>query len=363
MSNIAQLWNKINTSIINSPRQMPTTVAIPRDHIDENQAGAPEWNFKKDQHYFQVIINEMFLVNSRQWFNQIDPVVYIVSEFIYNGQPQIVPFIVGPGLVKRLGVPDEYNKGILLRNTNVSGIRPYRGGGLTLTVVLCQSNNNLLRPLLDMIESVSGALDFSPVLAPYMKIANVLMDGFQMLYDSNGVTPVVGLRDSYGPSVNVPFQPGYYALIDASAIDSKQLWVVDRQLKVGNTLETAVPFRSADYVLYSISNPVDNTRDDIDTLPFGDIWERVKKEAATPVDDPDYKNAKIMMVNLYQNIVLSPDLTEPQADTLTDSFKDRMVAIHQRAVSLGLMGGEEGVEEDNRAVSARKNALDILDLG
>lgn len=132
--------------------------------------------------------------------------------------------------MKKLGVPDEYNKGILLRNTNVSGLRPYRGGGLTLTVVLCQSNNNLLRPLLEVIESVSGALDFSPVLSPYMKIANVLMDGFQMLDDSNGVTPIVGLRDSFGPSVNIPFQPGYYALIDTPGVDPKQLWVVDAVL-------------------------------------------------------------------------------------------------------------------------------------
>lgn len=66
MSNIAQLWNKINTSIINSPRQMPTTVPIPRDHIDETQGSVEEWNFQKDKHYFQVIINEMYLVNARQ---------------------------------------------------------------------------------------------------------------------------------------------------------------------------------------------------------------------------------------------------------------------------------------------------------
>jgi hypothetical protein len=363
MDNISQLWNKIQTTIINSPRQTPSTLTIPRDHIDENQAGGLDWSFKKDQHYFQVIINEMFLVNSREWFRQIDPVVYIVSEFIYNGKEQVVPFIVGPGLVKRLGVPDELNSGILLRNTNVSGLRPYRGGGLTLTIVLCQSNNDLLRPLLDVIESISGALDFSPVLGPYLKIANVLMDGFQMLYNSNGVTPIVGLRDSFGPTVNIPFQPGYYALIDAPDIDPMRLWVVDRQLMTGESLAASKPFRSADYVLYSISNPVENTRDDIDTLPFGGLWERVKKEAATPVDDPDYKNAKVLMVNLFQDIVISPDLTETQADSLADKYKERMQAIHNRAVSLGTLGAaEEAGPADDRQAEARKNALDILDL-
>ncbi|MGW8250893.1 MAG: hypothetical protein ACWGO1_09645, partial [Anaerolineales bacterium] len=183
-------------------------------------------------------------------------------------------------------------------------------------------------------------------------------------YNSNGVTPIVGLRDSFGPTVNVPFQPGYYVLIDAPGIDPDQLWVVDRQLMTGSKLSNAKPFRSADYVLYSVSNPVENARDDTDTLPFGDLWERVKKEAATPVDDPDYKNAKVMMVNLYQDIIISPDLTELQADNLAEKYKERMQAIHNRAVSFGTLGAAEGElpAEGERQVEARKNALDILDL-
>lgn len=362
MATISQLWNSINTKIINSPRQVPSTVAILRDHIDGNQEGELDFSFKKDQHYFQVIINEMFLANARQWFNQIDPIVYVVSEFTYNGEIHIVPFIVGPGLIKKLGVPDEYNSGILLRNTNVSGLRPYRGGGLTLTTVLCQSNNNLLRPLLDVIESVSGALDFSPVLSPYTKIAGVLMDGFEALFNSDGVTPLVGLRDSFGPKVNVPFQPGYFALIDAPDIDPQKLWVKDRKLMTGDSMMSAKPVRDVDYVLYSISNPPDNSRDDIDTLPFSEQWEQVKKEAATPVDDPDYKNAKIKMINLYQDIVISPDLTDSQADSLAEKFKQRMVAIHMQAISMGTLGPEEETPEETRRAEARKAALDILDL-
>jgi hypothetical protein len=138
--------------------------------------------------------------------------------------------------------------------------------------------------------------------------------------------------------------------------------VVDRQLMTGNKLETAKPFRSADYVLYSISSPVENNRDDIDTLPFGELWERVKKEAATPIDDPDYKNAKILMVNLYQDIIVSPDLTDLQADALAEKYKERMQAIHARAVSLGAMGPAEELPGESRQVEARRNALDILDL-
>lgn len=362
MANISALWNSIQSKILNSPRQLPSTVSIPRNHIDENLSNELDWEFKKDQHYFQVMINEMFLVNDRQWFSQIDPIVYAVSQFVYNGKPETIPFVVGPGVIRKLGVPDELNSGILLRNTNVSGLRPYRGGGLTLTIVLCQSNNNLIKPVLEVIEGVSNALDFSPVLSPYTKLANVLMDSVEILFKTNGVTPIVGLNDSFGPNQNIPFRPSYFALIDAPKVDPQTLWVKERQLYQGRSLKSAKPFRSADYVLYSLSSPKDNVRDDVSTLPFYELWERVKKEASSPVEDPDYKNAKILMANLYQSILLSPDLTETQADILAEELKNRMKAIHERAVSLGAMGAEEEPSLRERRAAVRSKALDILDL-
>ncbi len=361
MANISALWDQIRNTIINSPRQVPSTVTILRDHIDENQNNELEWDFKQDQHYFQVTINEMFLVNSREWFSQIDPMVYAVSDLIYNGKNESIPFVVGPGLIHKMGVPDDLNSGIILKNTNVSGLRAYRGGGLTLTIILCQSNNNLLRPLLEVIENVSGALDFSPVLSPYSKLANVLMDGLDALFKSNSVTPLVGLRDSFGPNQNIPFRPSYYTLIDAPEVDPKTLWVKERQLLQGDSLKSAKPYRSADYVLYSFSGPINNTRDDTSVLPFGGMWEQVKKEAASPVDDPNYKNAKVLMTNLYQNVLLSPDLTEPQADALAEQWKVRMVSIHERARNMASMGADTGIAEP-RLDNARTKALDILDL-
>ena len=135
-----------------------------------------------------------------------------------------------------------------------------------------------------------------------------------------------------------------------------------RQLKTGDAMSTAKPFRQADFVLYSISNPPENERDDTDTLPFGELWGQVKKEAASPIEDPNYKNAKVLMVNLYQDIISSPDLTDAQADALAKTFKNRMVDIHGTAVSFGALGGEEETPEMLRQATARQDALDILDL-
>ena len=99
----------------------------------------------------------------------------------------------------------------------------------------------------------------------------------------------------------------------------------------------------------------------MDALPFGDLWGRVKKDAASPVDKPDYESAKTNMAALYQSILLSPDLTEPQADELADQYAKRMQSIHERAVSIGHLAGEEvGSAEQARLAQARNKSLAVL---
>ena len=358
---IAQLWNSVQTKIVNSPRTSPSVISIPRNHIDKNENGALDFSFKSDAHYFQVVINEMYLRNDREWFNKIDPVVYVVSEFTYNGKPQVSPFLVGPSMLKNRGIPDNVANGVIFRNTSVAGPYPYRGKGLTLTVVLGEAKSqNALKPLLRVIENTSDALGFSPVLMPYTKVANVLMSGFDALFNAGGVDPLVGLRDSYGPNFGTTFQPAYFALIDKEKVPAESLWVKENQLTMGPSLKASQPYRDADFVLYSIGCPDENRRDDLDQMAFEELWLRVQKEAATPVDDPDYKNARTLMVNLYQQIVLSPDLTEAQADTLADTYHDRMEKIHQRARKMAPMAAGDLSDEQKRMARLRERALAIL---
>ena len=202
-----QLWNRVSAALKSSPRQPPSAITIARDHIDENLGGALNYSFREGQHYFQVLVNEMYLTDSRRWFTQIDPVIYAVAEFTYAGKPEIAPFLVGPNLLKEKGVPDQYGKqGMILRNTRVSGLHPYRGGGLTLTIVLCEAPvGNAIRSLLRVVESTAGALDFSPVLAPYTKVASILMDGFDALLGSTGSHPPGGLSGFVRPQLQHPF--------------------------------------------------------------------------------------------------------------------------------------------------------------
>jgi hypothetical protein len=310
-----------------------------------------------------VLINEMYLGTQRQWFYSVDPVVYVYAEFIYGGsKDHAVPFLVGPNLLKQRGVSDQVLGGLIMRNTDVAGMNPYRGGALVLSVVLCEAKgDNLLRPLLKVIESTAGALDFSPATGVYMKVAKLVMDGFDQLFGTGMMTPLVGLRDMFGPRLDMPFRPGYFALIAAPDVAPETLWVRDRQLVAGPNLQDAKPYRGADFVLYSINSIPGDMRDDYDTLPFNTLWERVKADASSAREVPDFASARQQMGTLYQAIMLSPDLTDRQKPQLAEDYNRQMKELHQRAMELGLQAGASEQETDIDAIRTR--ALEIAKGG
>ncbi len=356
-----EIWSNIS-KIITSRREMPSPVKILRDHIDENQTGKLDVKFAKDQNYFQVLINEMYLGTQREWLTKVDPVVYAYAEFIYGGQSHGVPFLVGPNILKQRGVSDQFLGGLILRNTDVTGVNPYRGGALVLSVVLCEAKgDNLLRPLLKVIENTAGALDFSPATGVYIKVAKLVMDGFDQLFGTGMLTPLVGLRDMFGPTLNMSFQPGYFALIAAPGVAPEKLWVRDRQLVTGPSLKDAKPFRDADFVLYSINSLPGDMRDDYDTLPFNALWERVKTDASSGKDDPNFASARQQMSTLYQSIMVSPDLTDPQRMSLADQYFTQMNKIHENAKKFGLQAGPDEQEAELDAIRIR--ALEIAKGG
>jgi hypothetical protein len=357
------IWSMIN-SVTSARREMPSPVTILRDHIDDNRNGALNVKFAKDQNYFQVTINEMYLGRQREWLTKVDPVVYAYAEFVYGGKSHAVPFLVGPNILKDRGVSDQFLGGLILRNTNVTGVNPYRGGGLVLSVVLCEAKGeNLLRPLLRMIENTSRALDFSAATGAYTKVANLVMDGFDQLFGSGLVTPLVGLRDTFGPQMEMPFQPGYFALIAAPDVAREKLWVRDRQLVTGSSLDAAKPYREADFVLYSINSLPGDTRDDYDTLPFNDLWERVKADASSAKEEPNYASARQQMSTLYQSIMMSPDLTDRQRMSLAGDYVRQMNETHENAKKLGLQAGTMPGFDQPELDRIRKQALEIAKGG
>lgn len=353
------LWNTVR----HSEAELPTRISIPAGQTDKPLGEV----FESNQNYFQIRVNEMFLKFDRQWFSTYLPLVTFISEFTYNRKPEVVPFVLGPGMIEDKGtkLPD---RGMLFTNSRVAGLHPYRGGRITMTAILYRTERtNYARNLLNVVESAVGILDMATSLGMYTKVASVVLDGLEALFNTGDTKPIVGWRQEFDPDAGDDLRPGYFALIDQpeAEIDPSKIWVRDNKLCYGSSLNSAEPFREADYVLYSLAQTEE--RSDIEMLPFQELWDRVRQDAEQP-SETHWKSAKANMMSLYQTLNASPDLTSPQAKALANKYLDEMKENHNFAIAINDMesgparSGETRTAEEVARDEAVEASVSILDL-
>ena len=348
------IWDRLRSS----PTILPSRVKIPLDHV---LSGLTKHElFTPDSHYFQVRINEMFLSTQRQWFTTVDPMVFVLTEFTYDTSEHSVPFVVGPKMLENKGNPTRVPTGMLFFNTRVAGIHPYRGGRLTLALVLCQvERENYAKQILSIVEKAAGALDFSNVLSSYVKVSGVILEGLEALLGLESTKPIIGMRDEIDPDAGDLFEPCYWLLVDLpkEQFREERLWVKDGHLLYGESKENLTDFHRADYVLFSLVQS--ETRGDVRTLPFYPLFETALKEAASP-ETESWQRAKADLSALYQMLILSPDLISGHADALNDSFVSDLKRVRAKALQNASLGVQDEV-----AASLRKRlqvAARILEL-
>ncbi len=348
-----EFWGKVQ----HSPTILPTRHAVPADHTTT----AAGQNFKRDQHYFVVKVNQIFLKYGREYWTTYAPMALVVTEFDYNGEDTVVPFFVGPSLLEKDKI--ELPAGFIFADTKVAGIHAYKGGGLKLTVILYRvKRTDLARKLLKVIENVASVLDFSQALSSYLKVADVLVDTVEDLIGAdNDNQPIIGLRKEFDGSGE--FKPGYFALIDSrdNRIDQSKLWVRDNELLLGETMDDAQQFTGANFVLYSIGQA--GERDDYDQLPFYGQWKTALAESFT-AEPEKWKSAQANWTALFQQMSLSPDLILPQANTLADLCYQQMESNYRKIKArTGMQGPADakaalpGQTPELRALSARLNTV------
>lgn len=343
MSSLLEHCQKLWKSIYQSPTQLPTSIVIPRSQV--NSATSIGGVFQRDAHYFQIRVNEMFLPYSREWFSEYDPMVFAVSEFTYNKKFEALPFIVGPTMMEKYG--KETPTGMLFQNTRVAGPHPYKGGRLTVSIVLCRvRRRNYAKELLKFIEKVAGALDVSMTVNNYTQIGSVVLDGVEALLGLGDTDPLIGVRTEFDPDAGDILQPTYFAIIDSdkrgSKLDTTKFWVSDNQLLYGTSIREAKPFRDSSYVLYSLVQS--SERSDISQLPFYPLYEQVKVEAAKP-DAASWLRAKEYIKALYQTLIISPDLTSQQVGSITNNCINEMRQLHRNAIGIASLEGAVDIGE------------------
>jgi len=330
MSTLSDWWEGFWDTIQHSQTILPTHYAIPSNHT--NKAAGEQ--FQRDHHYFIVKVNQIFLQYNRQFWTTYAPMALVVSEFDYNEQSTVLPFVVGPSLLEKDRI--ELPSGFIFSDTKVAGIHPYKGGGLKLTVILYRvKRTDLAKKLLKTIESIASVLDFSQSLAMYLKVAGVLVESVETVVGSDGDNqPIIGLRKEFDAFDG--FAPGYSALIDTRKIklDVEKLWVNNNELLYGDRMDTAQPFTDADYVLYSIGQSTN--RDDYSKLAFYDQWKVALAESFTKSSEK-WESALANWTALCQMMQLSPDLISSHGEILADECFDQMERNHEKITARSKM--------------------------
>lgn len=337
------LWKKITQS----PSYRPAQIAIKPENTDVSDRLVKP--FKHNEQYFLVRINEMYLSYKRKWFSEYDPMVFVLSEFLYGGEKVSVPYVVGPSLLtdKIEKIPE----GMILKDTTVAGLHPFRGGEFAISVVLARlRQQDYLRKILKLIESTAGTYTsgFVTMISQYGKVAKVVLDGIDSLLDTQDVEPLIGYRKPYQPDVD-PFVPAYFVLInkDEQHVNENSFFVRNNSLLYGDSVEKAKPYRADDYVLYSIRDA--NLRSDYESLPFHKQWLELVKTIGDlhNISDDEKQIINAKLFSLQSALETSPDLTRPQVDELIDGYiaeRDKMMARRANRLSGATPGTPEKIQ-------------------
>ncbi|MHA2084645.1 MAG: hypothetical protein ACXABD_12890 [Candidatus Thorarchaeota archaeon] len=331
------IWKKIKQG----PAKLPSLIEIPEKRVDLEKDKLPL--LTADNYYFEIYINEMYLPYGRNWFSTYYPMVSVVSEFQYGKEIEAIPNIVGNTKFNELSKKKKIPEKMIFENISVSGPHPYRGGQVTLSLVLWRvKQKDYTGTIMKLVEHAAEA--FLP--CSITKVSGVVLEGLDNLLQGDDVTPLLGIRKGFG-SQKEGLQSGYYVLIDnpGDDFDETALHVRDDHLHMNGK-----PYQKSAFILFSIKGDPDRT--DEERFSFYSFWELVQEYANSSMAS-DWKVAKSIMGHLYTKMNFSPDLTETHAEILSEKWTARMVEIHNKAVLRSKLGAEDEAPEKLKTVQKR----------
>ena len=326
---------------------LPEVAVIPPEQcLPPGSAGA---NIEKDRDYISISINDLLLAEARNFWNTYSPMVLVNTGFVYDGKRITVPAVIGPNLLSQAG--QKLPQGIVLHDTTVAGPYPYRGGSVAISMVLYRvRQKDYAHGLLQLVEGVASAIGASADMGLLSKVGGTLIEGLETFLGLGETEPLAGHRIELSSLKPSGFRTSFSALIaGASGLDIRNLRVVEGRLRVAADDGELRPCDAADYVLYSVT--ASRTRQDESTLPFYSLYKRALENAARG-DDASWEWSHASLMELGQQVVLSPDLTREQARELLKAWQSELVEQHELAKKRRMMSLDAQPGTDERLAEA-----------
>lgn len=305
--------------------------------------GAAGQLIKREDMYFSVRVNQMELDENR-WFDvTYDPLVVVVTEFLYGGVRVAIPSVIGPSLIQTAIPAGPPRYGTVLNDTRVTGPHPYRGGDVDISISFYRiKRSSMVDAILGIVESLSRAAGAGQLIA-LAQTGKPLLEGVRALAGVRDTEYLAGQRISVAISGVLPLKTQFLALLmpsEGPEAAAPALSVQERRLFAPDDDGALTPYAGSDFVLCSIEGS--RQREDESMFPFYAL----KRQAIAAVSkgEDGLKLAKADLIAAYQQMQESADLTKSQVRELFDAWVAEFKEAKREARNLVDMGSprEEG---------------------
>jgi len=334
---------------------MPALTTKLVKQVSVDGAGCSLAEIAENKSYFYLTLHEMFLTQGRQLWTTFDPLVLIVCEFLYDKSRTAFTKVIGPDLLNVSNY--EAPHGFLIKDELAIGPFPYKGGPITISIVLYRlSRQNNAKDLLDVLGKLSGAVSVPTGIATYLRVGEVLVDGVDSLLKLRGTIPLIGYRLTVDDSTVDGLLPFYCPVIRASERDVKEIEVANGRLLL-NSGGTQIPMEAFDYLLFSLKGV--GSRHDEELFPFYARREEATR-AALSGDEESWKRAKATLLSMYGEMLSSPDLIPADVERIFEETRSDILISREKSKNLQALSPAERMSGKSEMSKNVKNA--VLDL-
>ncbi len=312
------------SSVLSSP--LPATSVKIFDVAEQVDAEKIGERIERDEHYFSLWVNQLYLDKGNLAWAEYDPTVLFVTDYMYAGERVTVPYVIGPAMIKN--TPGPIPHGFLINDIKVAGPVPFKGGNIGITVILyAMKRTDFARELLKIVQGLSSAVGAPADIATLLKVGVSLIDGIEAAVGLGETRSIVGHRREINTSSRMGLRSFFSALSNDASFNDRSLQIKSGRLLL-NEDGRAMPYSGSDFVLYSLVGS--ETRGDDQLLGLEKLRKSAMRDAAGKSDD-EWQRAKSTMATLYQELVSSDDLTLAEANQLADTYIAKLKDAHRRS--------------------------------
>jgi hypothetical protein len=308
----------------------PSSVLIPAEQC--SPLGSAGIEIVKENAYFSVRINEIFLEQGRELWAEYDPMVVVLTDFLYGSERLSVPFVVGPNLFQSIQRTIDTNTvtphGLVYNDILVAGPHPFRGGNFGLTVILYKvKRHNYAQAMLNLLEGISTAVGMPASINVLTKVGGSLLTGLETVLRMQDTVPLLGSRLDFDSNTLDGFVSGYGLLSAEADLDVSRIKVANDRLQFVDRQGNTINYRASDFVLYKIISST--RRGNESTLPFYNL-RSMALEATLSGGQDGWERAKSNLLAFYQQAVVSNDVIPAEAEELFEKLKAELLTARDR---------------------------------